>query len=185
MQREIKGRDPSNGTEWKTLHNAPASGSEFLPVEGKILAINTRGFFRRNVEDKNGAVDFDARQLDRLAGFLHDGAGEFVTALSNGFGNATQHALALKGGQAASGSEGLYGGGDGSFGMLAPRLDYSPHYAAIEGGADLDDVAIFHPAAVDEDTVGCDRGERHFRHFSLLYANSVFDYRPWLAVAFF
>jgi len=114
-----------------------------------------------------------------------NGAGEFVTVLRDGFGNATQHALALEGGQAASGSESLYGGGDGSFGMLAPRLDHSPKYAAIEGGADLDDVAIFHPPAVDKETVGCDWGKRHFRHFYLLYANSVFDYRPWLAVAFF
>src|SRR5580692_11448366 len=84
----------------------------------------------------------------------------------------------------ASGAESLDSRGDRSFGMLAPGLDHSPNYAAIERGADLDDVAIFHPAAVDEKPVGCDWGKRHFRHFCLPYADSDFDYRPWGLVAF-
>src|SRR5271168_4505462 len=79
--------------------------------------------------------------------------------------NAARHALTLKGRQAAGGTESLDGRGDRSFCMLAPRLDDPPNYAAIEGGADLDDVAVFHPAAVDKKPVGCDWGDRHFRHF--------------------
>ena len=164
VQREIERRDARDGAEWKSLHDTPASGRVLLPIEGKVLAINARGFFRRNVEDEYGAVHFSARQFDGLAGFLRQGAGKFFTALGHGLRHAPQHALALEGRQAAGGSKSLDGGGDRSRGMLAPGLDDSPNHAAIEGRADFDEIAVFHPSAVDEETVGCDWGNRQFRH---------------------
>jgi hypothetical protein len=40
--------------------------------------------------------------------------------------------------------------------MFAPRLDDPPNHAPIEGRANLDDVAVFHPSAIDKETVGRD-----------------------------
>jgi len=68
--------------------------------------------------------------------------------------------------------------------MLAASLCDSRDYGAIKGRADFDDVPIFHPSAVDKETVGCDWGNRHFRHCCLRDADSDFDYRPGLVVAF-
>jgi hypothetical protein len=65
-------------------------------------------------------------------------------------GNAAEHALALEGGQAARGAESLDGGGNGGFGMLAAALDHAGDHAAVVRGANLDDVAVFHPLAVQK-----------------------------------
>jgi hypothetical protein len=54
-------------------------------------------------------------------------------------------------------------------------LRRSPHDAAIEGRPDLDYVAIFHPAAVDKETVGSDWGDGHFRHLGLRGPNGQFS----------
>ncbi len=101
------------------------------------------------LKTNTGAIHFDARQLDGLARFLHQYAGKFVAALGNGLRNAPQHTLPLEGGQAARGSESLDCGSDGDFGMLAPGLHDPPNHAAIKGRADFQDIAVFHPAAVD------------------------------------
>jgi len=164
VQREIERRDARDGAEWKSLHDTPASGRVLLPIEGKVLAINARGFFRRNVEDEYGAVHFSARQFDGLAGFLRQRAGEFVAAFGNRLRHAPQHALPLEGRQTPRSSEGLHGGRNRSLGMFAPRLRDSPNHAAIERRSDLDHVAVFHPSAVNQETVGCDWSKRHFRH---------------------
>jgi hypothetical protein len=82
--------------------------------------------------------------------------------------------LPLKSGQAPGGAERLHGGGDCSFGMLAARLYHSADHGAIERGADFDDVAVFHPTAVDKETVGCDWSDRHFRHTSPLVCKQRF-----------
>jgi hypothetical protein len=66
--------------------------------------------------------------------------------------------------------------------MFATRLDDSPDHAAIEGPADFNDVAVFHPSAVDKEAMGCE-GNRHIRHFCLRDADSGFDYRLRLVVA--
>src|SRR4029077_4582746 len=151
----------TRGPRGSALKSPPPPRRKFLPVEREILAVDARGLFGRHIENEHSPVPFDARQLDGLAGFLGDGAGEFLPAFGNGLGNAAQHALPLEGRQAASGTEGFDGGGDCSFSVLAPCLSHSPNYAAVEGAADLDDVAVFHPTAVDKKTVGCDWGDRH------------------------
>ena len=63
VQRKIERRDPGDRSERKAAHNAPASGGEFLPVEGKEFAVDARGLFGRDVEGEDGALDFDARSL--------------------------------------------------------------------------------------------------------------------------
>jgi|ERR1700676_2734520 hypothetical protein len=71
--------------------------------------------------------------------------------------------------------------------MFAPRLHYPPDHAAVKRIADLNDVAIFEPSAVDKETMGCDWSDCQFWHFFLgpPAAADSFDYRPWLVVAFF
>ena len=75
-----------------------------------------------------------------------------------------QNALALKGGQAARGAESFDGGGDGGFGVLAASLHDAGDQAAVVGGADLDDVAIFLPPAIHKKTVRRNRRDRHLCH---------------------
>ncbi len=166
VQWEVEGRDPGDGTDGEALHETPASGGKLLPVERKVFAVNASSFFSGDVEDKHSAIHFDARQLDGLAGFQRQSAGEFVAALGNGFGNAPQHALALEGGQTAGGAERFHSGGNGGFGVFAASLRHSANYAAVVRRADFDNVAVLHPPAVDEETVGCDRNERQFRHWA-------------------
>src|ERR1700722_4512219 len=186
VQREIEGRDPGNRAEGKAFYNSPAPSRELLPVERKILAVNAGGFFGGNIEDEYCAVHFDTRQLDRLTGFLRQSAREFVTTFDNLLGYAAQHTLAFECGQTAGGTECLHRGGDRGFRVFAARLSHSTDYAAIEGIADLDDVPIFEPTAIDKETVGCDWGDCQFGHFlEPPVAADVFDYRPGLAVAFY
>ena len=102
----------------KAAHDAPASGGEFLPVQGKILAINARAFLGGDAESEDGAFDFCARRLDGLAGFLSEGAGEFLLALGHERDNLAKDALAFEGGQAARGAKRFYRGCDCRFCML-------------------------------------------------------------------
>ena len=165
---EIKGRDAGDGAERKTAHDAPASGSGFLPIERKIFAVNARALFGGDVEGEDGAFDFGARGFDGLAGLLRESAGKFFFALEYGGGNSTEHALAFESGQAASGAEGLDGSGDGGLGVLAAALGYAGDEAAVVGSVNLDNVAVVPPPAIHKETVrrnGCDR---HLCHdFSL------------------
>ena len=158
---EIKGRDAGDGAEGKAAHDAPASGGEFLPVERKKFAVDASALFGGHVEGKDGALDFRARGLDGLAGFLRESAGEFFFALGDGGGNAAKNALALEGGQAARGAESLDGGGNGGFGVLAASLHDAGDQAAVVGGVDLDDVAVFPPPAIYEETVSRNGRDRH------------------------
>ena len=154
------------GPRGKAFHDAPASGGELLPVERKVFAVDAGGLFGGDVENKNSAVHFDARQLDGLARFLRQGAGEFFFAIVNAGRNLAQNSLPLEGGQAPGGSEGFDSGGNGGFGVFAASLRHSANYAAVVRRADFDNVAVFHPTAVDEETVGCDGSERQFRHWA-------------------
>ena len=63
-------------------------------------------------------------------------------------------------------------------------LHHSSDYAAIVWGADLDDVAIISPAAVDKKTVGRDWGNCHLCHGvqNPLVPTGLEDYRPRLSV---
>ncbi len=111
-------------------------------------------FFGGDVEGEDGALDFGAGGLDGLAGFLREGAGEFFFALGHEGGDLAQDALAFEGGQTAGGAEGFDGGGDGGFGVSAAALGDAGDQAAVVGGADFDEVAVFAPAAVEEESVG-------------------------------
>jgi hypothetical protein len=69
--------------------------------------------------------------------------------------------------------------------MIPPRLRHSPDDAAIEWRPDLDYVAVFHPAAVDKETVDRDWGDGHFCHgWPPGSERTIFDYRPSPKVAF-
>ena len=78
--------------------------------------------------------------------------------------NLAQDALAFEGGQAARGAEGFDGGGDGGFGVLAAALHDAGDQAAVIGGVDLDEVAVFPPAAIHKETVRRNGRDRHLCH---------------------
>src|SRR5579872_1881266 len=63
IQGEIEGGDTGNGSKWKALDHTPAVGGGLLPVERKIFAVDTGGFFGGNIEDEDGAIDFDTSHL--------------------------------------------------------------------------------------------------------------------------
>jgi hypothetical protein len=55
----------------------------------------------------------------------------------------------------------------------------SPDHGTIKRRLDLDDVALFDPSTIDEQTMGCDMGHGHLSHGSLLNARARSrDYRP-------
>ena len=164
IDREIKWSDAGDGTERETADDAPASGGEFLPVERKEFAVDAGALFGGDVEGKDGALDFDARGLDGLAGFLREGAREFFLALGHGRGDLAQNALALEGRETARGAEGFDGGGDGGFGVLFAALHDAGDQAAVVGGANFDDVAVLLPSTVHEETVRRHRRDRHLCH---------------------
>ena len=107
VQWKIKRSDARDRAERIAPHDAPASGGKLLPIEGKIFAVDTRSLFGGNVEDKDGAVHFNARQLDGLASLLDYGLGEFFSALGDGYGHAAKHALPFEGRQTTSSTESL------------------------------------------------------------------------------
>ena len=108
VQREIERRDPRDRAQGKAFHDAPAPSCKLLPVEGKIFTVNSRSFFGGDVEDKNRAVHFRARQLDWFASLLRDGAGEFFSALSNGLSYTPEHALPLEGRKSTGSAKSLH-----------------------------------------------------------------------------
>src|SRR6202166_2777663 len=71
--------------------------------------------------------------------------------------------------------------------MFAARLHDPAYHTAVKRMADLDNLAILEPTAVDKEPVGCNWSDCQFWHFSLgpPAAADNFDYRPWLVVAFF
>ncbi len=164
VDREIKRRDAGDGAERKAAHDAPAAGGEFLPVERKKFAVDAGAFFGGNVESKDGALDFDTRGFDGLPRLLGESSGKFFLALGYGSGNSTENALALEGGQAAGGAESLDGGGDGGLGVFVAALHDPGNQAAVVGGANFDDVAIFSPPAIHKETVRGNGRDRHLWH---------------------
>ena len=117
IDREIEWRDAGDGAEREAAHDAPASGGGFLPVEGKIFAVDASAFLGGDVKGEDGAFDFDARGLDGLAGFLGEGAREFFLALDHESGDLAQDALAFECWEAASGTKSFDRGGDGGVRM--------------------------------------------------------------------
>ena len=64
---KLNGVIPAIGPSGKAAHNAPAPGGKLLPVEGQVLAVNSRALLGGNIEGEDGALDFGPRSLDRLA----------------------------------------------------------------------------------------------------------------------
>ena len=141
IDREIKGRDAGDGAEREAAHDAPASGSGFLPVEREIFAVDAGTFLGGDVEGEDGALDFSAGGLDGLAGFLREGARELLLALRHVRRDLAEDALALECREATGGAEGLDGGGDAGLGMFTAALHDAGDEVVIVRGVDLDDVA--------------------------------------------
>ena len=123
---------------------------------------------------KDGTLDFNSRSFDGLAGFLRQGAREFLLALGHERGDLAKNALALEGGQTAGGAEGFDGGGDGGFGVLFAALRDAGDQAAIVGGADFYQVAVLLPTSVHEEAVRRNRRDRHLCHFCLAPRETTF-----------
>ena len=76
IQRKIEWRDSGDRSNGESANNSPATGGELLPIERKVFARNSCGLFSRDNKCENSALDFDARLLKRLAGFLRQRAGK-------------------------------------------------------------------------------------------------------------
>ncbi len=78
-----------------------------------------RGFFGRDLEGVDAAIDLDARGLDGLAGFLADGAGELFAAMPDALGDLAKDGGALKGRHLAGDGKRLHGRLDGGLHVVA------------------------------------------------------------------
>ncbi len=89
--------------------------------------------------------------------------------------------LALEGRQAARGAEGLDGGGDGGFGVLAASLNDAGDQAVVVGSTNFNWVAVFLPPPIHKETVRRNGRDRHLRHvFSgPQFRNGLDDYRTF------
>src|SRR5262249_49862382 len=124
VNREIEWSDAGDRADGEASYDAPAPGGELLPVEGKIFAVDASAFLGGYVEGEDGAIDFDARGLDGLAGLLRECAGKFFFAFGHERGDLTENSLSFEGGEAARCAEGFDSGGDGGVGVLfAPLRD--------------------------------------------------------------
>ena len=112
---EIERRDAGDRTDGKAPHDSPSSGGVLLPIEGNVLAINARAFLGGDAESEDCAFHFCPRRFDGLAGFLSEGACEFLLALGHERNNLAKDPLAFEGGQATRGAKRFYRGCDCRF----------------------------------------------------------------------
>ncbi len=180
IQREIEWSDPGNRSQREAAHNAPASGSKFLPVERQVLAVNPSALLGGNIKGEDGALDFSPCSLDRLSRFLRHGAGKFLFALRDVLRNPAQHALALESREPPGGTESFDCGRNRGLGMFPPALKYGCDYSAVIRSAYLDRVAFFDPLAIDKETLGADRSRSHLGHGVILDLHGKWkgNYRP-------
>ena len=161
---EIKWCNSGDGTEREAPDDPPAPGGELLPVERKEFAVDASALFGGDIESEDSAVDFDTSGFDRLAGLESESACEFLFALHHRSRDLTEHALALEGGEAAGGPESLDCGGNSGFRMLSSSLIDAGYEAAVVGSVNFNEIAIFMPTAIHEETMSRNRRDRHFCH---------------------
>src|SRR4029077_1853787 len=164
VQRKITPRDARDRPQRKALYDPPAPRSKLLPVEWQILTVDTGAFFGGNGKSEDGALDLGPCRLNRLSGFLAQSARKFFLALRDTFRHATQHALAFESRQAARGAKRLDRRSDRRFRMLPSALVYASDDRAVVGRFHLDEVALFHPFSVHQETVGGDVCYGHLSH---------------------
>ena len=78
---KLNGRDPGDRSEWEATDDAPAPGSELLPVQRQVFAVDASAFFRRHIEGEDRAFNLGTGRLDWLARFLRDGVGKLFLAM--------------------------------------------------------------------------------------------------------
>src|SRR5438067_3022508 len=78
IQGKIKWSNSGNRSQRKPAHNSPATRGELLPIKRQVFPRYARGLFGANGKGENGAVNFGAGGLQRLAGLLRHGACEFL-----------------------------------------------------------------------------------------------------------
>ncbi len=152
--------------EREAADDAPASRGKFLPVERKIFAVNARTLFSGDIEGEEMARSTSIR-APPLIGLPASWArvrenSSLRSAMAAEMRRRTR--WRSEGGKAARGAKGLDRRGDGGFGVFAASLHDSGDQGAVIGGANLDDVAVFPPLAVYEETVGRNRRDRHLCH---------------------
>jgi len=164
---KVERRDACDRAKRETANDAPASGCVFLPIEGKVFAVDAGAFFGSDIEGKDGAVDLAASRLDGLSGLLGERASKLVFALDHVCGNLAKNALTFKRWKTTSGAECFHGGCDSSLGMSSISLSDTGDQAGIVRGADFDYVALLLPSTIHKETVRRNRRDRHLCHVVL------------------
>ncbi len=117
------------------------------------------------LKGEDGALDFGARGLDGLAGFLGEGAGKFFFALRHGRGNDRRRTRwRSKAGRRRVVPKALTAAAMAASACSLRPLHDAGDQAAVVGGANLDEVAILMPPAIHKETVRRNRRDRHLGH---------------------
>ena len=135
-----------------------------LPIQRQIFAVTANRLFSGDVEGEDGAVNFHASALDRLARFQRNRARKLFFAIVNANRNLAQNSLAFEGRQSASSSKSLDRGGNRGFRMFAASLVNMRDEGAVVRRAHIDNVTLFQPLPVQKKTVGRNWSHRHLGH---------------------
>ena len=154
IQRKIERSYPCDWTKRVSTNDTPTSRCVFLPVEWQIFTVDAHTLLGRNRESKDSAVDFRAGSLDRLTSFLRERARKLFFAAGDALRNLAEHSLAFKRRQSARCAECLHRGCNRCLCVLSCALVDSADHGTIKRRLDLDDVALFDPSAIDEQTMG-------------------------------
>ncbi len=150
IQGVVERRDARNGAARLAPHIGRAPFGAGQPIQWNNLAIDAARFFRGDLEGEDGAIDLDARGLQRLARLQGHRAGEFFAALGNRGADFLQDVGAAPRGHAPRFLEGGNGRDNALLNFIRPGPMDDGHRRAVIGAADFDDVPRFDRPPLDE-----------------------------------
>ena len=136
VERDVKGRDGadhSDGLADGDRHAEALTGSRELHRDH--FAVELTGFVRRRNQRLAAALGFDARFLDRLAGFHADEPGKLIVVTQQVLTDFEQQVSAFEVGHGCHGVSSLPGGSDGPIEFRRSRAGNFPDRGAVVGQA--------------------------------------------------
>ena len=150
IEREVERSDAGHRTERHVADVRFAPLQSRQPVERDDLADDALGFLGRDLEYERRAIDFDTRDLDRLAGLERDRLRQVLAARRDARADAFEDLGALPRGQRARHAKGGVGVGNGALDFSRSRAMHQGDERSVEGTADLADVTGANLAPADE-----------------------------------